>query len=200
VKDRLLYHCGKLCIPQTKRVKIIREAHTSLISGHFGVSKTVAQLQRFCYWPKMNETVSRYVRGCTMCAKSMPSNRKLGLYTLLPVPSHPWESVSMDFVGELPKSRKGHDYLYVDVDRFNKMCILIPCNKQITTKQTTKLFFEHVWVHFGLPTSIVSDRDTRFVGKFCSSLWELMDTQLRKSTTFHPQTDGQTKVVNRTVI
>jgi len=46
VKDRLLYHCGKLYIPQTERVKIIREAHTSLISGHFGVSKTVARLQR----------------------------------------------------------------------------------------------------------------------------------------------------------
>ena len=80
----------------------------------------------------MNETVSRYVRGCTMCAKSKPSNRKLGLYTPSPVPSHPWESVSMDFVGGLPKSRKGHDYLYVVVDRFSKMCILIPCNKQIT--------------------------------------------------------------------
>ncbi len=129
VKDQLLYHFGKLCIPQTKRVKIIREAHTSLISSHFGVSKAVARLQRFCFSPKMNETVSRYVRGCTMCAKSKPNNRKLGLYTPLPVPSHPWESVSMDFVGGLPKSRKGHDYLYVVVDRFNKMCILIPCNK-----------------------------------------------------------------------
>jgi len=200
VKGRLLYHCGKLCIPQAERVKIIREAHTSLISGHFGVSKTVAQLQRFCYWPKMNEIVSRYVRGCTICAKSKPSNRKLGLYTPLPVPSHPWESISMDFVGGLPKSRKGHDYQYVVVDRFSKMCIFIPCNKHIIAEQTTKLFFEHVWVHFGLPTSIVFDRDTRFVGKFWSSLWELMDTQLKKNTAFYPQTDGQTEVVNRTVI
>ena len=106
-----------------------------------------------------------------MCAKSKPSNRKLGLYTPLPVPSHPWESVSMDSIGGLPKYRKGHDYLYVVVDRFSKMCILIPCNKQIIAEQTTKLFFEHVWVHFGLPTSIVSDRDTLFVGKFWSSLW-----------------------------
>ena len=79
LKDQLLYHCGKLCIPQTERVKIIREAHTSLISGHFGVSKTVAQLQRFYYWPKMSETVSRYLKGCAMCAKSKPANRKLGL-------------------------------------------------------------------------------------------------------------------------
>ena len=71
-----------------------------------------------------------------MCAKSKPRNRKLGLYTPLPVPSHPWESVSMDFVGGLPKSRKGHDYLYVVVYRFRKMCILIPCSKQITVGQT----------------------------------------------------------------
>jgi len=141
VKDQLLYHFGKLCIPQTERVKIIGEAHTSIILGHFGVSKTVAQLQRFCYWPKMNEAVSRYVRGCSMCAKIKPNNRKLGLYTPLPVPSHPWENVSMDFVGGLPKSRKGHDYLYVVVDRFRKMCILIPCNKQVTTEQTAKLVF-----------------------------------------------------------
>jgi len=151
VKDQLLYHLGKLCIPQTERVNKIREVHTSVISGHFGVSKTVAQLQRYCYWPKMHETVSRYVRGCTMCAKSKPSNRKLGLYTPLPVPSHPSKSVSMDFVGGLPKSRKGHDYLYVIVDRFSKMCILIPCNKQITAEQTVKLFFQHVWCIFGYP-------------------------------------------------
>ena len=148
----------------------------------------------------MNETVSRYVRGCTMCAKSKPNNRKIGLYTPLPVPSHPWKSVSMDFVGWLPKSGKGHDYLYVVVDRFSKMCILIPCSKQIVAKQTAKLFSEHVWVPFGLLTSIVSDQDTWFVGKFWSSLWELMDTKLKKSTTFHAQTDGQTEVVNRTMI
>ena len=108
----------------------------------------------------MHETVSRSIKGCTMCAKSKPNNRKLGLYSPLLVPSRPWESVSMDFVGGLPKSRKGHDYLYVIVDMFNKMCILTPCNKQITAKQTTNLFFQHVWVHFGLPTSIVSDQDS----------------------------------------
>jgi len=135
-----------------------------------------------------------------MCAKSKPGNRKLGLYTPLQVPSHPWESVSMDFVGGLPKSRKGHDYLYVIVDRFSKMCILIPCNKQITIEQIAKFFFQHVWVHFRLPTFIVSNRDSRFVGKFWLSLWELMDTRLKKSTTFHLQTDGQKEMVNRTVI
>jgi hypothetical protein len=112
VHNNLLYHLGKLCIPQGERINIIREAHSSLIAGHFGVGKTVANLQRYCYWPRMNESVSRYVRGCSLCATSKPSNRKLGLYTPLPVPSRPWESISMDFVGGLPMSRRGHDYLY----------------------------------------------------------------------------------------
>ena len=76
-----------------------------------------------------------------MCATRKPSNRKLGLYTPRPIPSHPWESVSMEFVGGLPKSRKGHDYLYVVVDLLSKMCILIPCNKQITTEQTANCYF-----------------------------------------------------------
>jgi hypothetical protein len=134
--NNLLYHVVKFCIPQGERINIIREVHSSLIAGHFGVGKTVANLHRYCYWPKMNESVSRYVRGCLLCATSKPSNQKLGLYTPLPVPSRPWESISMDFVGGLPMSRKGHDYLYVVVDHFSKMCILMPCTKQVTKEQT----------------------------------------------------------------
>jgi hypothetical protein len=57
-------------------------------------------------------------------------------------------------------SKRGHDYLYVVVDRFSKMCILMPCKNHIIVEQTGNLFFQYVWVHFGLPTSIISDRDT----------------------------------------
>jgi hypothetical protein len=81
----------------------------------------------------------------------------LGLHTPLPVPSRPWERISMDFVGGLPMSKKNHDYLYVVVDRFNKMCILMPCKKQVTAEQTTQMFFQNVWVHIGLPKSIIFD-------------------------------------------
>ena len=77
-----------------------------------------------------DDNVSCFIRGCYLCAISKPSNRKLGLYTPLPVPSHPWESISMDFVGGHPMSRKGHDYKYVVIDRFIKLCIWMPCKKQ----------------------------------------------------------------------
>ena len=105
----------------------------------------------------MFDSVSHFIRGCSLCAISKPRNRKLGLYTPLLVPSHTWESILMDFVGGLPMSRKGHDYLYVVVDRFRKMCVFIPCKNKITAEQISHLFFQNVCVHFGLPTSIVSD-------------------------------------------
>jgi hypothetical protein len=106
----------------------------------------------------------------------------------------------MDFVGSLPMSKRGHDYLYVVVDRFRKMFILMPCKKQVTAEQTTNVFFQYVWVHFGLPTSIILDRDTRFLGEFWTSLWRMMDTKLKRIMDFHPQIDGQTEVVNQTAV
>ena len=83
----------------------------------------------------MYEIVSKYVKGCVLCAISTPRNRKLGLYPQLLIPSQPWESVSMYFLGGLPMYKIVHDYLYVIVYMFNKMFILIPCKKQVTAKQ-----------------------------------------------------------------
>ena len=129
LQGKLLYHFGKLCIPIGERVHVIREADTSLMPCHFGIEKNLCHVHRFFFWPHLKNIVTRYVKGCVMCPVSNPSNRKLGLYTPLPIPSRPWESVSMDFVGGFPLSRKSHNYLYVVVDCFSKMCILMPCKK-----------------------------------------------------------------------
>jgi len=81
LQGNLLYHLGKLCILSDERVHVIREAHTSLVSGHFGIEKTLCHLQRFCFWPHMKNIVTRFVKGCVLCSISKPSNRKLGVYT-----------------------------------------------------------------------------------------------------------------------
>ena len=99
----------------------------------------------------------------------------------------------------LSSTKKGNDYVFVVVDRFSKMAILVTCKKNITAEATAKLFFERVWVHFGIPKTIVSDRDSRFLGTFWSSLWSLLDTKLKKSMAFHPQIDGQTEAINRMI-
>jgi hypothetical protein len=74
------------------------------------------------------------------------------------------------------------------VDRFSKMAILTACKKNVTVADTAQLFFERVWVHFGIPQTIIFDRDSRFLNTFWSSLWSLLDTKVTKSTAIHPQT------------
>jgi hypothetical protein len=105
----------------------------------------------------MNETMPKYIKGSIMFATSKPRNKHFVLYTPLLVPSHPWETIPINIVGGLSMSKMSHDYLYVVVDRFNKMCILMLAKKQIIVESTTNMFFANVWVHFGLPTCIKSD-------------------------------------------
>ena len=106
----------------------------------------------------------------------------------------------MDFLGELPTTQRGHDYILVVVDQFCKMVILIAFTKKFIAPQVAKLFFIHIWTYFGLPYSIVLDRYGHFLSHFWTHLWEMMDTKLKRSTSFDPQIDGQTEVVNRIVV
>jgi hypothetical protein len=179
-------------------LKLIREAHTSKVAGNFGVGKTIANLQRYVYWTRMKKYVAKYIRGCILFCTNKPNNRKQCLYHSLHVPNRPWEIIYMDFVGGLQPTRRGHDYLFVVVDRFNKMCILTPCKNTIKRKEATNKFFVQVWVKFGIPRSIISNKDTIFLSSFWTTLWEKMDTKLNRYTTFYPQTDME--VVDMTLV
>jgi hypothetical protein len=147
----------------------------------------VAILHKHFYWPKLQQDVSKYIRSCTTCVISKPAIKKQGLYTSLPTPKRPWESILMDYMSSLSSTKHDNDCVFVVVDRFSRMVIITACKKNIIAVDTSKLFFEWVWVHFGIPHLITSNRDIRFLNTFWSSLWSLLDTKLTKSTTFHPK-------------
>jgi hypothetical protein len=151
-------------------LQLIGEAHTYKVAVNFCVGKTIANLQRSVYWTKMKEYVVQYIIGFMLCCTNKPSNRNQGLYHPLHVPTRPWESISMVFLGGLPKTMKGHEYIFVVVERIIKMCILMPCKNTINRQVETNKFFEQVWVHFGIPRRIISDRDAIFINTFWTTL------------------------------
>lgn len=197
VDDRgLLYYQDKLYIPKSQRLTILLSRHDTLMSGHYGVSKTMEYINRDFWWPKMVNEIETYVKSCAVCQRVKPGRHKpIGLLKPLPVPSDRWSSVTMDFITDLPPC-KGFDSIMVVVDRFTKMAHFSPCTKTITAQGTAKLYIDRVLRHHGIPESIISDRGTQFKSEFWKEFWTQLNVPTSMSTSYHPETDGQTERVN----
>lgn len=187
----------QLCIPDCSlRLLLITELHQE---GHIGRDRTLHLISSSYFWPTLRQDVERFVERCVVCQQSKGHATNAGLYMSLPVPTQPWTDISMDFVVGLPRTQRGFDFIFVVVDRFSKMVHFLPCKKTTDALHVATLFLRKIYRLHGLPLSIVSDRDSRFLGHFWRSLSKQLGTSLDMSSAYHPQSDGQTEVTNRSL-
>ena len=137
-----------------------------------------------------------FVLSCEICQQEKSVHRvPAGLLEPLTLPKQKWADVSLDFIMGLPRSIEGFDGILIVVDRATKMIHLMVVNQTITVAETALVFRNTVGKLHGIPRSVVSDRDPRFVSKLWQELWRLLGTKLCMPSAHHPQTDGQTEAV-----
>nr|KYP60179.1 Transposon Ty3-I Gag-Pol polyprotein [Cajanus cajan] len=133
--------------------------------GHFGIEKTLLLLKEKFFWPHMKRDVQRFCTRCIACLQTKSTTKPHGLYTPLPISNALWVDIFMDIVLDLPRTQSGKDSIFVVVDRFSKMAHFIPCHKVDDANNIAKLSFQEVVRLHGLPKTIVSDRDVKFLGE-----------------------------------
>ncbi|KAE8656709.1 hypothetical protein F3Y22_tig00116997pilonHSYRG00207 [Hibiscus syriacus] len=169
----LLYARGhRLYVPQFEglRKELMKECHDSKWAGYPGIHRTLALIAEHYYWPHMGNDVEAYVKTCLVCQQDKIEQKKpVGLFIM------------------------------VVIDRFSKYGTFIPESKVCPAEEVARLFLKQVVKYWGILKTIISDRDTRFTGRFWKELFKLMGSSLNFSTSVHPQTDGQTERVNALV-
>ncbi|GJV06532.1 putative reverse transcriptase domain-containing protein [Tanacetum coccineum] len=116
-----------------------------------------------------------------------------GLLVQPEIPMWKWERITIDFITKLPKTSNGHDTIWVIVDRLTKSAHFIPTRETDSMETLTRLYIKEIVSRHGVPISIISDRDSQVTSRFWQSLQSDLGTQLDMSTTYHPETDGQSE-------
>lgn len=179
-----------LVVPKENRLEIISSHHDPPTSSHLGVYKTRARIAQKYYWPKMKQDVARYISRCSICLKTKPIQRPpTGLMLSQgPTATRPFQILSMDIVGPLPRSVSGYSYILSIQDIFSKFILLFPLRKA-TSNQVATIFEDQVILMFGAPQKVIMDNGVQFTGHILQDVLKKYDIMPCHISNFHPQSN-----------
>jgi len=176
---------------------VLLALHSSGLGGHGGVTATYHKVKALFAWPMMKKDIADFVAKCEVCAQAKSEHCRLpGSLQPLPVPPVAWHTISLDFIEGLPKS-KTFDTILVVIDKLTKYAHFIGLCHPYTALSVPQLFLSNIYKLHGMPSVIISDSDKIFTSTLWQELFKLTDTTLNMSSSYHPQTDGQTERLNQ---
>ncbi|WVZ93551.1 hypothetical protein U9M48_039522 [Paspalum notatum var. saurae] len=195
-----VWYKNRICVPDVDSIRklILSEAHDTAYSIHPGSTKMYYDLKERFWWYGMKRAVAEYVAVCDTCQRVKAEHqRPAGLLQPLKILEWKWEEISMDFIVGLPMTQKGYNSIWVVVDRLTKVTHFIPVNTTYSGARLAELYISRIVCLHGVPKRIISDRGSQFTSHFWEQLHDSLDSKLRFSTAYHPQTGGQTERTNQ---
>ncbi|KAI3805345.1 hypothetical protein L1987_27640 [Smallanthus sonchifolius] len=170
----LLYYLDRIWVPNLNdlRIFLMNESYKTRYSVHPGADKMYMGLLQQYWWPGMKKDIALFVAKCLTCSK---------------------ENLAMDFITKLPRTSRGHNSIWVIIDRLTKSAHFLPIREDYRVEKLAQIYIDEIVSRHRIPLNIISDRDSRFPSRFWQSLQSALGTRLDLSTAYHPQTDGQTE-------
>jgi hypothetical protein len=197
----MLYN-NRIWIPEELRTVILKEIHAHPTSGHQGIRKTLERVRRTYDYHGIKNDIAKIIASCECARNKTERHKPYGLLQPLPVPEKPWDTITMDFIVKLPLSKDPstgikYDSIFVVVDKLTKYAHFIPYKESTDAETMAHIFFQNIVTSHGLPDKIISDRGSTFNSKFWKTLTARMGIKPKLSTAYHPETDGQTEIINQ---
>ncbi|KAK8771789.1 hypothetical protein V5799_024968 [Amblyomma americanum] len=188
-----------LVVPTVLRKEVLAACHDDLSSGHLGFSRTLGRLRHKYYWPRLAAVVQRYVRTCRECQRrKVPPTKPAGLLKPIDPPQIPFQQVGMDLLGLFPVSSMGNQYIVVATDYLSRYCETKALPRG-TAVGIAQFFVHHIVLRHGAHVVVITDRGTAFTSALTHEVLRLSGTSHRKTTAYHPQTNGLTERLDKTI-
>jgi Integrase zinc binding domain len=165
IEGGILLFWGKIYVSDQRDLQhcIVAQHHNTQIAGHPGRWKTLEMVACNYWWPQMARFIGSYTRTCNLCLRMKVQRQKLtGELHPLSTPKDWWETISVDFISELPDAHR-YDVTMSVVDSVSKCTHFILTNTTITATGAARLFLHHIWKYHGLPLNVVSNQEVQFM-------------------------------------
>ncbi|UYV79189.1 hypothetical protein LAZ67_17001439, partial [Cordylochernes scorpioides] len=189
-----------LVVPEKKKREIMKEYHNHMSNGHLGVARTMYRIKSKYFWPSMLKDVSEFVKTCHLCQSRKGSNQlPSGLLQPIPPANFPFERIGIDFVGSLPSTKNRKKWIIVLTDYYTRYAETRAVS-EATVKEVSKFLVEDIFLRHGAPQYLISDRGSQFTSNLMKEVMKTCKIKHCFTTSYHPQTNGLTERLNRTLI
>lgn len=188
-----------LVLPSSMKKTVLQQLHNSCTGGHLGVARTLSAIRTRYYWCGMEQDVRDWCQQCSCCQQANPPPRKLRAPLQQYQVGAPLERVALDMAGRFPETENGNKYILVISDYFTKWTEVVPL-PDITAQTVAQAFVTNFICRFGTPIEIVTDQGRQFESELFQELCKYLDIDKKRTSPWHPQTNGLVERFNRTIV